>query len=83
MDPVEACDLVAIGSGLASLSVAVMAAHQGLTVLLLEKAPVLGGTTARFGSPTWVPRNPLAVSGGIVEDIEAARTYLACVLGNN
>lgn len=30
----------------------------------------------------WVPRNPLAVAAGIVEDIEAPRAYLRAELGN-
>ncbi|WP_297772101.1 FAD-dependent oxidoreductase [uncultured Roseovarius sp.] len=79
----ETCDLVVIGSGAAGLSAAVTAAHQGLKVIVLEKAPVLGGTTAWSGGWMWVPRNPLAVSAGIVEDISAPRTYLEHVLGNN
>ncbi|MDK3073830.1 FAD-dependent oxidoreductase [Sedimentitalea sp. JM2-8] len=79
----ETCDLVVIGSGAAGLSAAVTAAHEGLKVVLLEKAPVIGGTTAWSGGWMWVPRNPLAVRAGIVEDIDAPRRYLAQVLGNN
>ncbi len=71
-----------IGSGAAGLSAAVAAAHQGLKVVVLEKAEVLGGTTAWSGGWMWVPRNPLAVRAGIVEDIEAPRRYLSHVLGN-
>ena len=72
-----------VGSGAAGLSAAVTAAHQGLKVVLLEKAEVIGGTTAWSGGWMWAPRNPLAVRAGIVEDIEAPRTYLSNVLGNN
>lgn len=83
METREVCDLLVIGSGAAGLSAAVTAAHHGLDVIILEKASVLGGTTAWSGGWMWVPRNPLAVRAGIVEDIEAPRSYLAGVLGNN
>ncbi len=79
----ESCDLVVIGSGAAGLSAAVTAAHNGLKVVLLEKAPVLGGTSAWSGGWMWTPRNPLAVRDGIVEELDAPRRYLAQVLGNN
>lgn len=78
----ETVDLVVVGSGAAGLSAAVTAAHWGLKVVLLEKAEVVGGTTAWSGGWMWVPRNPLAVRAGIVEDIEAPRRYLSHVLGN-
>ena len=83
MKAVLTCDLLVIGSGAAGLSAAVTAAHSGLDVIVLEKAPVIGGTTAWSGGWIWVPRNPLAMRAGIVEDIDAPRTYLAHVLGNH
>jgi succinate dehydrogenase/fumarate reductase flavoprotein subunit len=72
----ETCDLLVIGSGAGGLSAAVTAAHHGLGVIVVEKEPVFGGTTAWSGGWMWVPRNPLAKRGGIVEDKEAVRTYL-------
>lgn len=77
------CDLLVIGSGAGGLSAAVTAAFYGLKVIVAEKEPVFGGTTAWSGGWTWAPRNPLAQRAGIVEDIEAPRTYLRGVLGNN
>jgi succinate dehydrogenase/fumarate reductase flavoprotein subunit len=77
------CDLLVIGSGAGGLSAAVTAAFHGLKVIVAEKEPVFGGTTAWSGGWMWVPRNPLAQRAGIVEAPEAPRTYLRTVLGNN
>jgi succinate dehydrogenase/fumarate reductase flavoprotein subunit len=77
------CDFLVIGSGAAGLSAAVTAAIKGLDVIVTERAPVLGGTTAWSGGWMWLPRNPLARAAGIVEDFEAPRAYLESVLGNH
>lgn len=78
----ETADVVVIGSGAAGLSAAVTAAHNGLKVLVLEKAPQFGGTTAWSGGWLWIPRNPLATEAGIVEEKETIRTYLRAEIGN-
>lgn len=75
------CDLLVIGSGAAGLSAAVTAAFHGLKVVVAEKDPVLGGTTAWSGGWIFAPCTPLARRAGIVEDVELPRTYLRHVLG--
>jgi succinate dehydrogenase/fumarate reductase flavoprotein subunit len=75
-------DLVVVGSGAAGLATAVTAAHLGLRVAVVEKDRQFGGTSAWSGGWLWVPRNPLAVEAGIIEDIEAPLTYLRSELGN-
>ena len=72
----ETCDLLVVGSGAGGLSAAVTAAWLGLDVLVIEKEPEFGGTTAWSGGWMWIPRNPLAVEAGIREDVEAPKTYL-------
>lgn len=75
-------DLLVVGSGAGGLSCAVTAAHLGLRVAVLEKASVLGGTTAWSGGWLWVPRNPLAVEAGIHETADEPLAYLTGIMGN-
>jgi len=48
-------DLVVVGAGSGGLGAALSAARLGLEVLLVEKAPGLGGTAVRAGVSTWEP----------------------------
>ena len=77
------CDVLVVGSGCAGLSAAVTAGHQGLKVLVVEKEPRFGGTTARSGGWLWIPGTSLARNWGIVESPEQARTYLRHEAGNS
>jgi len=76
------CDVLVIGSGAGGLSAAVRAAHLGLKVIVAEKEAQFGGTTAWSGGWMWVPRNPLATTAGIVEDLAEPLGYLRHELGD-
>ncbi|MDD2867862.1 FAD-dependent oxidoreductase [Neomegalonema sp.] len=76
------CDVLVIGSGASGLAAAVSAAHFGLEVVVAEKAPVFGGTSAWSGGWLWIPRNPLARAAGVEEPPEAPKEYLRSELGN-
>jgi succinate dehydrogenase/fumarate reductase flavoprotein subunit len=66
----EAYDVVVVGGGCGGLCSALFAAWLGDRVLLLEKAPELGGTTMKSSFWYWVPNNgPLQDAG--VDDAEA------------
>jgi succinate dehydrogenase/fumarate reductase flavoprotein subunit len=76
------CDVLVVGSGASGLATAVTAAEHGLDVIVVEKEPQLGGTSAWSGGWLWIPSNPLAIAEGIVEDPEQARIYLRRELHN-
>ena len=69
-------DVLVVGTGASGMSAAVTAAHEGLKVLVVDKAPVYGGTTARSGGWLWIPGTKLAKEQGISEPAGAARAYL-------
>lgn len=81
--PDETVDVLVVGSGAGGLSAAVTAAHRGLSVLVVEKEPVFGGTTARSGGWLWIPCNGPSAREGIQDSLEAARTYLQHEAGNH
>jgi succinate dehydrogenase/fumarate reductase flavoprotein subunit len=69
-------DVLVVGTGASGMAAAVTAASRGLKVLVVEKAPVYGGTTARSGGWLWIPGTRLATEQGITEPAGAARAYL-------
>ena len=75
-------DVVIVGSGAAGLTAAVVAAHCGLSVVVLEKSRWVGGTTALSGGVLWVPNNDHVADVGQTDSIEKARTYLDAVVGD-
>src|SRR5258707_8364605 len=69
-------DVVVIGSGAAALSAALSAATGGARVVVMEKAPVLGGTSAMSGAGTWIPSNHHMLAAGMSDTPEEALAYL-------
>jgi succinate dehydrogenase/fumarate reductase flavoprotein subunit len=70
------CDVLVVGSGAGGLATAVSAAHRRLDVLVVEKEPVFGGTTARSGGWMWIPCNAPAKRAGVSDSIDQAREYM-------
>ena len=74
-------DLLVFGSGCGGMTAALVAANEGLDVLLCEKAALLGGTTAISGGAIWVPGTNQSKRVGAPDSVEAAREYLKGELG--
>lgn len=75
----EETDVVIVGSGGAALAAAVGAAQNGAKVIILEKGPVVGGTTAKSGGAFWIPNNPYMQQKGIADPKPDAMRYMAKV----
>lgn len=75
-------DVVVVGSGAGALLGAIRAAEQGLRTLVIEKAALLGGTSAISGGGIWVPCNDDQRRAGVEDSPEDAFRYMkACVRG--
>lgn len=72
----EAVDLLVVGSGAAGFAAALAARAEGASVLLCERADVLGGTTAYSGGALWLPANPRLRGAGFEDSPGRALTYL-------
>lgn len=49
------CDVLVVGAGAGGMTAAITARKRGLDVLLVEKSPWFGGTTALSGGVLWIP----------------------------
>jgi succinate dehydrogenase/fumarate reductase flavoprotein subunit len=72
-------DVLVLGSGAGGMTAALSAAILGLDALLVEKAAVLGGTTARSAGSVWIPNSRHALE---TDSTDNALTYLRNALGN-
>ncbi len=68
-------DWVAVGSGLAGLTSAIVAHDLGKQVVVLDKAPKLGGLSGYGGGEVFVPNNHKMVELGLEDSIDSGRTY--------
>lgn len=69
------CDLLCIGSGAAAGTAAVTALAAGAKVMMVEKMPILGGTTAKSGGVTWVFNHFIFREQGIADPKADALRY--------
>ena len=71
-----------LGSGAAGLTGALVAATAGARVTVLEKAPLVGGTTALSGGGAWIPCNPHMAEVGVSDSRAEALEYLRACSGD-
>jgi len=70
-------DVLVVGSGAAAFSAAITAKKNGADVIMLEKGPLIGGTTLRSGGGFWIPNNRFQKEKGIPDVKEDALRYMA------
>ncbi|MCY4393149.1 MAG: FAD-dependent oxidoreductase [Chloroflexi bacterium] len=69
-------DVAVLGSGASATTTAILASDNGAEVAVLERADVVGGTTALSGGVLWVPNNHHMAEAGIEDSREDALAYL-------
>lgn len=75
-------DCVFVGSGGGALCAALAANAAGLQTLVLEKAEVIGGSTAMSGGVLWLPDNPASRRAGVQDGREDALSYFDNLVGH-
>ena len=68
--------MLVVGSGAAGLACAITAKSRGLNVVVIEKEPVFGGTTALSGGVLWIPGNSVSKTFGQQDSREAAERFM-------
>ncbi len=79
----ENFDFVAVGSGGGAMCAALVMRAAGKSVLILEKADQVGGTTAVSGGVMWIPNNRFMKAEGIQDSREDAIAYLDAAVGDS
>lgn len=76
----SAFDVVVVGSGGGALTGAALAAKAGLSVAVVEKTALIGGTSAYSGGACWLPGSEVQRRAGLPDSTDGARTYLEAIL---
>jgi 3-oxosteroid 1-dehydrogenase len=76
-------DCVMVGSGGGSMCAALAVHAAGQQALILEKADVIGGSTAMSGGILWLPDNPVSRRAGVDDSRADAVRYFASVVGHD
>ena len=77
-----AADLVIVGSGGGGMAAALAATDAGSTALVLEKQPLIGGSTCMSGGVVWVPDNPVMRAAGVPDSYDEAMAHFEAVVGD-
>ena len=75
-------DFVSVGSGGGGLMAAITAHDAGLSALVVEKTPHVGGSTSMSGGVLWVPANPLMREAGVADSVENGLAHFEALIGD-
>jgi hypothetical protein len=70
-------DILVVGSGVGASTAAVVAHENGDSVIVIEKAPIPGGTSAKSAGVLWIPNNFTLKAKGIADEKEDCLKYMA------
>ena len=70
-------DIVVVGSGAAASTVAIVARDNGDEVIIIDKAALPGGTSAKSAGVLWIPNNFVLKQKGIEDTKRECLEYLA------
>ena len=76
-------DLLVAGAGPAGMTVALVAALEGLDAVVCEKADQVGGTGATSAGTLWIPGNSQHRDTGFEDSAEDAAKYLDQMIGDD
>jgi len=76
-------DVIVVGSGAGAMLAACRAADHGLSVVVLEKSGLYGGTSAVSGGGIWIPLNHHIAPAGGKDDYATALEYLLACTGEH
>ncbi len=78
----HAVDWLVAGAGAAGMTGAIVAHQLGGAVLVVEKEPLYGGTTAKSGGVAWIPGNHRQAEVGVSDSVEEGYDYLKGLIGD-
>ncbi|HTQ84431.1 MAG TPA: FAD-dependent oxidoreductase [Pseudolabrys sp.] len=81
METTREVDLLIAGAGPAGMTAALVAAIEGLDVLLCEKSDQVGGTGATSAGTLWIPGNHQSKAAGFNDSAAQADIYLGALIG--
>jgi len=76
-------DLLVAGAGAGGMATALVAALEGLAVVVCEKSAQVGGTTATSAGTVWIPANTQSERAGLPDSAREAEIYLQNLLGDS
>ena len=70
-------DVLVFGAGMGGMTAALIAALEGLDVLLCEKTDQVGGTTATSAGTVWIPGSSQSVRDGKLVGAKSGGSYVS------